>query len=712
MKYFSLIRVNSLLLLGLYEGRSAHEGHKERNLELQCAPGIASTYENEPLEIPSSRFAFLNFGREGRKLIELLRRRDVTFYNGVIDNIIMATCDVEEKEETRCVPATSEFAAKNWNNDCIQAAGFSCDDDMCERTSNCFWDKVEEGKVRSSRFTKEEYESSKEKLYGLSQKSYLGDVATWPIVGISLSIAFFLLWLVYLIGRYFCCCLWTSCAPCKFCSPIPKEDGYNILLQWIFPSLFYFAGFIGMIVSGFIALVGNNDINVAATACFAYASVLIDNIGIFLESSSIPLKALKNIVKSAADDAFEIFDGTDYVRSTANEIIASFVDFMDLHVLGLTGNEGSLQSIKDTFTSNVEPIVDRIQGMLDTLEKDIFEGSELIEDTLSSSVSQIGTFKNNSQVWQVDLADYEQTEDSTRIYRQVAILSLFIIGATVCLGGLVGIVTSRKSKCNAMHSLINLAGIFSAVLGSACLLLSSLTLLISFVWHDACEISSIVVQDFEPILGETISRGANAVFNGDNLAVAFNVTDKIDFEQKLKEGLSQIEKVNITEQFQTVLNPLEEMQESVINPLKDASFSLLLSPELSGVEVPGECTFDYQWRRTDWDDMIEPWMRTLETDGLTSWPLNSTGIPSTYNRVGDEGPEDYINRIYSIAGKCDSDTGECCLNGECSLTQNEVCNSGLNCKRNVLCSQTSRGVREVFEKVSTFICLLLVLRCK
>lgn len=667
-----------------------------RDLKLQCAPGITKTYDDQgDLDIPESRFAFLSFGNEGRNLIKLLRRRDESFYKNVVNQIIMVTCNVAEREPDRCVPATSEFAAKDWNNTCIQAAGYSCDEGLCERTSNCFWSQVEEGKVRTSRFPKEDYEAAEEKLYG-----YAGDVATLAIVGISTSIALLVFWVVYFVGRYLCCCLWTSCI-CKSCSPIPKSNGYNVFLQWIIPSMIYFIGFVGMIISGCFAVIGNADISVAATSCFVYVSLLVDNLGRFLDSSSEPLVELKNIAASAADDAFLIFNDTNYVRTSANEIIQSFADFMDLHVVGLSGNEGVLTSIEDAFSANVEPVVDQIQEMLDTLESDVYKNSDMINDTITAAVSDIGTFGNITDTWQTDISEYEQIEDGTRIIRHAAILSLFVIGSAICFAGFIGICTSRRPNCYRLHNLMNLAGIFSALLGSVCLVLASSTLLISFLWHDVCEISSIIVGDFEPVVGETIALGANAIFDGDNLAAAFNVSDKIDFEKKLKEGLSVIEDVNITRQFELVISPLEDMQNTVVDPVQDFAFETLKS-DLTGINVPGACTFDYKWRRMgEWDDMKEPWMRTVSISGLTSWSLNSTGAPSTYDRVGDENPEQYINRIYAVAGKCDISSGDCCLNNDCSRIIDESCNHGSDCKRNSVCSQTSRGIREVFEKVST-----------
>ena len=43
-----------------------------------------------------------------------------------------------------------------------------------------------------------------------------------------------------------------------------------------------------------------------------------------------------------------------------------------------------------------------------------------------------------------------------------------------------------------------------------------------------------------------------------------NVTDKVDFQAKLDEGLEVIEEVNITKQFQQVVDPLENIQGTYI----------------------------------------------------------------------------------------------------------------------------------------------------
>jgi hypothetical protein len=686
----SAIKIATQLLLWSTFTKGSELQPFRRELQLQCPPGIVQTF-NGPgdLSVTESRFSFLSIGKEGRAFVKKLRRRDTQFYQDVVDNVIMATCEIKQKEEERCVPESSEFASKNWNDECIVAAGYSCGEGMCERTSNCFWDKVRKGEVRKSRFAKDEYAGAKEKLYGLNKASYAGNVAVLTIAGIIFAIVVFVLWALYFLVRYCCCCLWT-CKVCKPCSPIPREDGYSVCIQWILPTILYIGCFVGLVASGFVAIVGNEDIDEAATVCFAYASLLIENMGSFLLTTSLPLKALTSIVANAAEDALEIFDGTDYVSTSANQIVQSFGDFLAMHAVGFDGNEGSLTGVQDTFVSNVEPIVDQIQGMLDTLEGDLYDSSDMINSTLSTVVSQIGSFVENTMVWQTNVTTFEGMEDDSRPIRMASVLVFFLVGGAVSFGGIIGILASRRNKESRLVAMVDLSSILSAFLGSACIVVASLTLLVSFVWHDVCEISTILVNDFEPVLGETVAKGANAVFSGTNLAVAFNLTDRIDFEEKLNEGLAQIEKVNITEQFDLVLSPLVDIQTSVVSNVQNLAFGALQETFETG--VPTLCEFTHNWTL---DDLSEPWNRPA---GTTQWKLNSTGLPSTFSRDNDESPEKFIDRIYSLAGICDESSGDCCLGTDCTRIKDASCDSGSNCKREFACEMISQTVRTVFEK--------------
>jgi hypothetical protein len=200
---------------------------------------------------------YAQFSQRDRAIavVKRIRRKSLPFYDEVIDNIIMSLCDVE-KESERCVPEQSSFAAKNWEDSCIIAEGYLCPQGMCERTSNCYWNSVKSGENRTKRFPEEKYETALEELYGL-KNSYIRDVAQTGIIGIAISAILLLTWCIYFIGRYCCCCLWTSSSICYLCSPIPREEGYKICRHWLFPILIYMISFAGIVGSGSIAFIGN-----------------------------------------------------------------------------------------------------------------------------------------------------------------------------------------------------------------------------------------------------------------------------------------------------------------------------------------------------------------------------------------------------------------------------------------------------------------------
>lgn len=201
-------------------------------------------------------------------------------------------------------------------------------------------------------------------------------------------------------------------------------------------------------------------------------------------------------------------------------------------------------------------------------------------------------------------------------------------------------------------------------------------LCLNFALFDACHISDIVTSDFEPYVGDKISPGANACFNDTNLAVAFNVTEKVDFQAKLDEGLDEIEAVNVTEKFQLVLEPLATM-ETMLGSITDAALSAL-NQAISANE--DYCPFDDVYTKAN---ILTPWSLERE-DANTPWIIRDAfGNPTTYSRVGSETPQQYLDRIYNKAGVC-SAPSNCCIeystpSPTCESSLYANCDSGDKC---------------------------------
>ena len=206
-------------------------------------------------------------------------------------------------ESVRCVPEYSIDAIKDWNNSCIVVAEDAvCPRGMCERSSNCYWNRLNISNSkqvkRSTRYPIDSYgNNSHQLLYGFERSSYIGEIITYGIIGVVLAVFMLLVWSIYFIGRYCCCCLWTSCGLCVLCSPIPNDDGYYICRQWMFPSMLYIIAFFGIIISSSTAFIGNKDIDISITNSFQQCLGLVEDISLFLNSSATPLHNIQLITR-------------------------------------------------------------------------------------------------------------------------------------------------------------------------------------------------------------------------------------------------------------------------------------------------------------------------------------------------------------------------------------------------------------------------------
>lgn len=489
---------------------------------LVCPPKDTEYNTDEYYEGAAHSLSKFSYGGLGTTLIEKLRDEEKGFYQNVVDYLVMFQCDLEEASQ-RCVPEDSADAAKDWEGNCVVSSDYVCPVGSCERISNCYWKPVQNDQPREKRFGDSEYDQAEDALFNWQDgESYIGSILQFAVPGIAAGCSFLLLWTIYIMGRLCCCCMWNSCDQCNYCSPVPRREGYNICWEIRFPVSLYFACLVGIVFTGSLAYIGNEDISDACTNTFHYTRALVEDSQSFLNRARIPLANIDEIAEDAAADAERIFDGTDYVQETADEISDAFVNFGIVHQEGILLSD-SQQEYNDAvikFQDEIDPIVIDIQSMLDTLENDLYTNVHDIKSALSSAIDQIDSYQNETRSWRNDIDDAEETENRTRAVRQGAVLSLFVFSLLLVTLGLIGVIYSKSSNDSFMLYFLNVTWMLCAALGTLAFLLGAVFLCLNVFWHDACEMSDIATADFEPFLGESAAAGANACFDGTNLAVA------------------------------------------------------------------------------------------------------------------------------------------------------------------------------------------------
>ena len=139
------------------------------------------------------------------------------------------------------------------------------------------------------RFPTNEYAGAETALVGewgdlsLQFNSYAGGVAIAGLIGAIVSLIFLILWVIFFVGRYVCCCLWTQ-GFCFLCSPIPKDE-YRTCRDLILPVIFYILASVAIALATAIAFIGNDDISVATSNGFLTADGLVSDLMKFLGRS-------------------------------------------------------------------------------------------------------------------------------------------------------------------------------------------------------------------------------------------------------------------------------------------------------------------------------------------------------------------------------------------------------------------------------------------
>eukprot|EP00985_Skeletonema_marinoi_P026544 scaffold20679_cov93-Skeletonema_marinoi.AAC.1 len=625
--------LSSLVLFFCFQSGN---GNLDCPVSVEFSSTINSTYNTE------GRYdEYLNAFNDS--LIERIRsKKTEAFYQNIVNNVVMFLCDVETASE-RCVPSDSMLAAKNDMGDCIVAADSLCPQGLCERTSNCYWSAAEDMENRTTRFPAADYSNAQEALYGLDRDSYAGSIVVPGAIGVIVSMVLLFFWSIFFVIRYMCCCLWNSCGTlCFLCSPIPKNR-YKTCSDKFIPILLYVIALVGVTVSASVAFLGNEEVSIGVSNAFLHADGLVDDLRSFLDRSRIPLTNINGIIGYAALDAKLIFDGTEYVTQDALNIASSFLGFYALHSKGLNESNAlsGFESALTEFESKVHPISYDVQSMLDTLELDLYDQADTIEGGIDGAIAGLDSFTNQTTEWQDTLYQYEGEEYGFRPTRRVIVMSIFLASFLLGVLGLVAILLSKSRSCSTLFSMLKLTGFFSVLLGSLALILASVLLVASFVLYDSCQMLNVLTKDFEPFVGDKVAPGANAVFNDTNLAVAFNVTDKIDFQEELDEGLSQIESINITSSFELVFDPLRDIQ-GVISSMSDTALAIL-NQATSSNSI--SCPFDDVYTK---ETLLEPW-ELHRTDDFTPYIIRDGNVTS-YDRIGSEDSGTYLGRIYDKAG--------------------------------------------------------------
>lgn len=173
-----------------------------------------------------------------------------------------------------------------------------------------------------------------------------------------------------------------------------------------------------------------------------------------------------------------------------------------------------------------------------------------------------------------------------------------------------------------------------------------------------------------------------------------NMTEKVNFQNELDEGIQKISNVNVSEEFLFVLEPLSDIQLMVYS-LSDNALSMFNEATSSNLIF---CPFNDTYTEAT---ILSPWENWDPERNATPYVIRDNfGDPTTYSRVGAEESDAYLGRIYNKAGVC-SQSSSCCIQGStlplsCESDVYDDCDFGENCE--YPCEDLKTGIVEGFQK--------------
>ena len=195
-----MIRLGKLLLILVtfltVRCSAANNDTTNASSSLDC-PVDFNKPNNEDQQYDTSRYSK---GEFTRNIVQSSRKKPESYYQNIVDNVLMLICDVTIAKE-RCVDESSLFAAKGWEGNCITAVDNTCPTGKCERASNCYWNSVEEGKNRTTRYDPKLYGKASKALIDTND-SYAREITQIGLIGIIIAFLLLCFWALFFIGRY------------------------------------------------------------------------------------------------------------------------------------------------------------------------------------------------------------------------------------------------------------------------------------------------------------------------------------------------------------------------------------------------------------------------------------------------------------------------------------------------------------------------------
>lgn len=629
-----------------------------RELKNSTLDNGAEVLSNNPLLENSKEASELS--RKVQKAIRDMRGGTDEFYRDLLDALTIKLCEEQTKKvsteesanpRVRFVNMENPLAYKNSEGNCVRVGSpedevlEAYDQDLCEVKPNCFWNEIVPGdQYRATMYSREAArklppdDQMDEKEAEEVIKKWATGLVAFVAPGIILSVLSLLTMILFLLCR--CCC--NRCGGRK-----AKKGGYTCG-QKLVPLIIFVIFSAGIIVTAAISLLFNEQVGSAVTDVFNISSMSLDDSGEWIVNARLPLTQIRDQVLTSVDEVKVELNGTDFVEYGLGGITDKLDDF-GLHTANVKLPRGCVEgqdlhcipcgvctTISNQVTTSSTQMraaagegVESLRVVRQSLNGELVNTADTIKNVVDEKVNATLEFSTAIDNSKKSLGDVEKTWDEQDNIRAAGVLAMFALSIAVIAIGIVGIIlgfTPLSFLAHILH-IAYLIGFIALFIG---FMVAAIMIALSVLLGDTCEITSVMTEDWTPLVGKDAAQGLNACFRNESLLEAYNLTDALDFN----EAVQFPDSLDLTSMLN--FSALEGFAAEISNT--DASTFPIDQAEMQQfVDVMNTYTGQNSASCLPNDNSY------ALTNVLTPWTAN--GEPSL-----DRAPEAYLRNRYSASG--------------------------------------------------------------
>ncbi|KAF0689756.1 Aste57867_18824 [Aphanomyces stellatus] len=468
----------------------------------------------------------------------------------------------------RLVPKSDPTAFKDTAGNCIAAPHASAsikalyDAGYCEVAPNCYWTGIPKQTILlfSSAFCHDadprnttSSTADRAPIYAtvqttspagaVSLAAATATVTAWAR-GLALTVAPAIVFavigllalLLFLAIR--CCC--NSCG-----GRSPRADGYTTA-QLVVPIATFALFGIALVTLAVFALLYSKAMVASSDTLLANVAAFVESLNQWLHAAEAPLQQLGATVDASADTIAAALATSDFIPTGLDTLVAQ-LDTIAQQLAGPValplGCNATVDAIcmpcticADMFTQATSAR-DQVQAVATQGRAQLTSAKQTINATLndarttahSATDTGLSAFDGISPVLNsasTTISSAQATWQSQTLVRSAGVLALFALSLVVLVIGVLGIVVGL-TPANYLAVILHLGYVVGFLALVFLFVVAAVTLAASMLVSDGCQLSTVLANDWAPVLGATEGAALNACFQHTSLLDALDLGDAV-----------------------------------------------------------------------------------------------------------------------------------------------------------------------------------------